>query len=146
MLRKFSHILILIFIATSCTHDVYRVIKYSDYDKDTEDYSDYFFPKDEYYVVKNSNYYYVKADTVLHFKKILYQGVENGFHRTLVKDDADRTYFLDAYVDIGYYDDEYVYVDVIDTGTKEQLFRFVLDWKNRMKDLSLNERIAELDK
>jgi|LGVF01.1.fsa_nt_gb hypothetical protein len=143
-MKKLLYFSLISFVLSSCTHDVYRVIKYSDFDKDNEDYSDYFFPKEEYYVIKNSNYYYVKSDTVLHFRKISYLGKKHGLDRTLVKTDNGTEYFLDAYIDVGYYNDEYVYVDVLNPKTKEKLYRFVLDWKHKMENVTFKERIANL--
>lgn len=144
-MNKTIYIFLFLFGLSSCTNNVYRVIKYSDFNKDNEEYSNYFFPKDEYYVIKNSDYYYMKSDSVLHFKKISYLGRKNGYDRTLVKDDNGKKYFLEAYSDFGYYNDEYVYVNVLDSKTEKKLYRFVLDWKHKMKDLTFKERIAELD-
>lgn len=132
-----------IFVFSSCSKNVYKVVKYSDFDSSEERFKEFSPIDNQYYIISNNNYYYVKSDTILHFKKIKYEGLDKGLDRTIVKDcTTGRRYIMEACVDIGYYDDRYIYVNVLDSTTEEKLYCFVLDWKNKIEDYPVNELLS----
>ena len=130
---------------TSCTHDTFRVIKYSDSNQQVGDYYSFISPKEEYYIAKNNDYYYVKTDTTIHFEKVSYLGRKDCYEETIVKDDNDKQYILNAHYDESTIEDEFVYIKIIDLISKEEAYSFVLDWKSRNKVKPTNSKIAAIN-
>ena len=146
-MRYSFYVLFLLILFASCSKEVYKVVKYSNFDKENEIYKDYLKTDSQYYVIKNSNYYYVmSSDSIIHFKKLTYVGKIDGYDRTLVKLDNGRKVFLDAYLDNGYFNDMYVYVNVRDYHTEEELYRFVLDYDDKVDSDKLEGKLAQIDK
>jgi hypothetical protein len=127
---------------TSCTHDTFRVIKFSDSNQQSGDYYGFISPKEEYYVVKNNDYYYVKTDTTIHFEKVSYLGRKDCFEETIVKDENGKQYLLNAHYDESTIEDEFVYIKIIDLVSKKEAYSFVLDWKSRNKVSPTSNRIV----
>ena len=128
---------------SSCTHDTFRVIKYSD--STNGDYYSFISPKEEYYVAKHNDFYYVKADTIIHFEKVSYLGRKNCYEKTIVKDDSGKQYMLNAYYDESTLDDEFVFIIIVDIQKNEEAYSFVLDWKSRNKDMPIGSRVATVN-
>lgn len=130
---------------TSCTHDTFRVIKYSDSNSENGDYYSYISPNEEYYVAKHNDFYYVKSDTTVHFEKVTYLGRENCYEKTIVKDDGGKQYMLNAYYDESTVEDEFVYIIIIDIEKREEAYSFVLDWKSRNEGVPEESIIARVN-
>ena len=144
-MKKTPLLLLLFFIFTSCGHDVYRVVKYSEAEKIKDKYTDYTFPDNEYYIVYNNSYTYIMKDTSIVFFKVDYEGKHNGYFRTIVEDKNGKKFIHDTYLDVGYYKNEYLYVNVIDYLTKRKLYRFVLDREDEKEKKSVNNLLAKME-
>ncbi|MCK5907234.1 MAG: hypothetical protein KAG37_06560 [Flavobacteriales bacterium] len=125
--------IIAMLMITSCAQDTFRVIKYSDSNQQGGDYYSFISPKEEYYIAKSNDYYYVKTDTIIHFEKVSYLGRKDCFEETIVKDENGKKYLLNAYYDESTVEDEFVYIKITDLNSKEEAYSFVLDWKSRNK-------------
>lgn len=131
---------IIMLMITSCTHDTFRVIKYSDSTKGN--YYSFVSPEEEYYVAKNNDFYYIKTDTIVHFEKVTYLGRKNSYEKTIVKDDNGKEYMLNAYYDESTIEDEFVFIIIIDIEKQEEAYSFILDWKSRNKNIPIKTTIA----
>ncbi len=127
---------------TSCTHDTFKVIKYSDSNSENGDYYSFISTKEEYYVAKHNDFYYIKSDTIVHFEKVTYLGRGNCYEKTIVKDDDGKQYMLNAYYDESTVEDEFVFIIIIDIDKQKEVYSFVLDWKSRNKNIPAESRIA----
>jgi len=126
----------------SCTHDTFRVIKYSDPDSEKGNYYSFKSPKEEYYIVKGNNIYYVKQDTTIHFEKVTYLGRKGCYEKTIVKDNNGTKYLLDVYYDESTIEDKFVHITIIELYSNEETFSFVLDWQSRNKNRPIETRIV----
>lgn len=128
----------------SCSHDTYRVVKYSDSSVLKDDYYDFYSPINDQFVIKNKDYYYVTADTILHYKKISSSGRKLGYEKIIVEDDNGKKYIVDAYYDESGPIDKFVFLNLIDNETNENVYSFVIDWQSKSKNIKTRERIASL--
>ena len=132
-------------LISSCTHDTFRVIKYSDPDTEKGNYYSFISPKEEYYIAKANDIYYVKQDTIIHYEKVTYLGRKDCYEKTIVKDDNGKKYLLDVYYDESTIEDKYVRITIIELSNDEETFSFVLDWQSRNKDRPIENRIVSSD-
>ena len=129
-------------LISSCTHDTFRVIKYSDTETEKSSYYSFVSPKEEYYIVKTNDIYYVKQDTIIHYEKVSYLGRKDCSEKTIVKDDNGTKYLLDVYYDESTIEDKFVRITIIELYSNEESFSFVLDWQSRNKNRPIENRIV----
>jgi hypothetical protein len=120
------------------------VLSYSDDSNNKDDYFNFYSPSQDYFVMKGQDFYFVKSDEAIHYRKLSSTKIKDCHQQFLLEDNNGNQYILEAYYDESTPEDKYVFMNMVDRETGINEYSFLLDWQSRNKKVDNSTIIALL--